>query len=167
MSSNQQEIGFYPSADDAKPEHNLSEAMVLEWAEVILQERFLRSNYIVNPDLARDYLRVAFGKEDREVFGIVLLDNCHGVIDVTKLFYGTIDCASVYPREVVKVVLNRNAAAVILVHNHPSGNPEPSAADRQITKQLKDALELIDVRVIDHMVVGSDDIVSFAERGII
>ena len=158
---------FY-TAPDAPAQHPaLSEELVLYWAEVILQERFLRSDYIVNPDLARSYLRVVFGQEEREVFGLVLLDNRHGVMAVEKLFYGTIDGASVYPREVVKTVLRYNAAAVLLVHNHPSGNPEPSTADRRITERLKEALQLIDVRVIDHMVIGSDEVVSFAERGLI
>jgi len=158
---------FYPPAHKADGKHGLSEALVLDWAEVILQERFLRSNYLVSPDLARSYLRVAFGKEEREVFGMVLLDNQHGVLDIVKLFYGTIDGASVYPREVVKMALSHNAAAVLLVHNHPSGNPEPSTADRRITERLKEALDLVGVRVIDHMVIGSDEVVSFAERGLI
>lgn len=156
---------FYPPTTGPGSDHQLSEAMVLHWAEVILQERFLRSNYLVSPDIARHYLRVAFGQEEREVFGMVLLDNRHGVLDVVKLFYGTIDGASVHAREVVKTALNHNAAAVLLVHNHPSGNPEPSTADRRLTDRLKDALQLVDVRVIDHMVIGSDAVVSFAERG--
>lgn len=160
-------LPFYSPTSLADHQGGLSEAMVLEWAEVILHERFLRSNYLVSPALARSYLRVAFGQEVREVFGMVLLDNQHGVIDVTKLFYGTIDGASVYPREVVKAVLEQNAAAVILVHNHPSGHAEPSDADKQITRRICDALRLIDVRVLDHMVVGSDETVSFAERGLI
>jgi len=160
-------LPFYPPAHKADQHQGLSEALVLDWAEVILQERFLRSNYLVNPDLARSYLRVAFGKEDREVFGMVLMDNRHGVLNVEKLFYGTIDGASVHPREVVKMALSHNAAAVLLVHNHPSGNPEPSTADRRITERLKEALDLVGVRVIDHMVIGSDEVVSFAERGLI
>ncbi|WP_084645937.1 RadC family protein [Marinimicrobium agarilyticum] len=160
-------LPFYAPAHKADTEHCLSEALVLDWAEVILHERFLRSNYLVSPDLARSYLRVAFGKEDREVFGMVLLDNRHGVLDITKLFYGTIDGASVHPREVVKTALSHNAAAVLLVHNHPSGNPEPSTADRRLTDRLKEALQLVGVRVIDHMVIGSDEVVSFAERGLI
>lgn len=160
-------LPFYPPANKGDDHHGLSEALVLDWAEVILQERFLRSNYLVSPDLARRYLRVAFGKEDREVFGMVLMDNRHGVLDLAKLFYGTIDGASVHPREVVKTALSHNAAAVLLVHNHPSGNPEPSTADRRLTERLKEALQLVDVRVIDHMVIGSDEVVSFAERGLI
>ena len=103
-----------------------------------------------------------------EMFGALFLDNRHRVIEFHELFRGTIDGASVYPREVVKQVLACNAAAVIFLHNHPSGEPEPSAADEQITYRLRDALCLIDVRVLDHIVVGSGGrTVSFAERGLI
>ena len=105
--------------------------------------------------------------EDREVFGLILLDSQHGVLGFEILFYGTIDSASVYPREIVKCVLNANAAAVILTHNHPSGRPEPSTADAALTKRLQIALETIEVRVLDHLVIGGADSVSFAERGLL
>jgi DNA repair protein RadC len=97
----------------------------------------------------------------------LLLDNRHRVLRFTELFRGTINGASVHPREVVKTALQHNAAAVILAHNHPSGVAEPSAADRQLTDRLKDALELVDIRVLDHLVVGDAGCVSFAERGLI
>ena len=96
----------------------------------------------------------------------MFLDNRHRVISFDRMFNGTIDGASVYPREVVRAAINHNAAAVIFAHNHPSGVAEPSRADEQITRRLKDALALIDVRVLDHMIVG-DEVVSFAERGLI
>ena len=100
-----------------------------------------------------------------EVFACLYLDNRHRVLHFEELFRGTIDGASVHPREVVKAALHRNAAAVILAHNHPSGVAEPSAADRQITERLKSALQLVEIRVLDHLVVGDQDCVSFAERG--
>jgi len=101
------------------------------------------------------------------VFAIVFLDNRHRVIEYAPLFRGTIDGASVHPREVVKEALRRSAAAVILAHNHPSGVAEPSHADELITTRIRDALALIDVRVLDHFVITGEDIVSFAERGLL
>lgn len=146
---------------------NLSELDVLEWAQSILEARFKRSNYLTNPSLVRGYLQAQLTTEEREVFAIILLDSQHGVLGFEKLFYGTIDSASVYPREVIKTVLNANAAAVIIAHNHPSGNPEPSRADIALTTRLRESLNTIDVRMLDHLVVGGTEIVSFAERGLI
>jgi len=146
---------------------NLSESDVLDWAQAILEARFKRSNYLTSPALVRRYLTSQLATEEREVFGVILLDNQHGVLGFERLFYGTIDSASVYPREVVKTVLNANAAAVILVHNHPSGHPEPSQADILLTKRLAASLQTIDVRVLDHLVIGGTDTVSFAERALL
>lgn len=146
---------------------NLSELDVLEWAQSILEARFKRSNYLTNPSMVRGYLQAQLATEEREVFAIILLDSQHGVLGFEKLFYGTIDSASVYPREVIKTVLKANAAAVIIAHNHPSGNPEPSRADIALTTRLRDALNTIDVRLLDHLVVGGLEIVSFAERELI
>lgn len=101
----------------------------------------------------------------REVFALLLLDNQHRVIQFVELFYGTLDSASVWPREIVQIALKHNAAAVILAHNHPSGVAEPSRADRQITDRITAALALIDIRVLDHLVIGDGITVSFAERG--
>lgn len=101
-----------------------------------------------------------------ELFSVPFLDNRHGVIQYKEMFRGTIDGASVFPREVVKMALSCNASAVIFSHNHPSGVAEPSRADESITKRLKDALALVDVRVLDHLIIGSE-ITSFAERGIL
>ena len=146
---------------------NLSENEVLGWAQAILESRFTRSNYLTNPELVREYLQAVLATEEREVFGIILLDSQHGVLGFERLFYGTIDNANVYPREVIKTVLKANAAAVILAHNHPSGNPEPSATDIALTKRLQSALQAIDVRLLDHLVVGGASSVSFAERGLL
>lgn len=113
------------------------------------------------------YLKLQLNGLDHEVFGCLFLDNKHCVIEFNELFRGTIDGCSVYPREVVKKALNLNAAAVILAHNHPSGNTDPSEADKTITQRLKDALALIDIRVLDHVIIGGTDHISFAERGLI
>jgi DNA repair protein RadC len=102
-----------------------------------------------------------------EEFHILWLDNRHQILDCQKLFTGTVDGASVHPREVVRAALNVNACAAILAHNHPSGVPEPSAADRAITKELRDALQLVGVRILDHIVVGAGSCVSMAGRGLI
>lgn len=146
---------------------NLSEGEVLTWAQAILEERFKRSNYLTNPDLVRDYLKAQLALEEREVFAVILLDNQHGVLGFQRLFYGTIDAASVYPREVIKAVLNANAAAVIFAHNHPSGHAEPSQADIVLTRHLKASLATVDVRLLDHLVIGGADTISFAERGLL
>jgi len=114
----------------------------------------------------KDFLSFKLGKYEREVFAVMLLDSQHKLIDYQELFFGTINAASIYPREVVKAVLAENAAAVIFAHNHPSGEIEPSQADIAITSRLKAALALIDVPVLDHIVIG-ESATSFAERGLL
>lgn len=145
----------------------VSDTEILHWAERILQKRFERSNYLTSPNATSEFLHVTFADDHRELFAMVLLNNQHSVIGYEILFLGTIDGAAVYPREVVKTALDYNAAAVIFTHNYPSGVAEPSQADRSITERLKRALDTIDVRVLDHLVVGGTEIVSFAERGFI
>lgn len=113
----------------------------------------------------RDWLRLQLATLDREAFTVLWLDNQHRLIAHDTLFLGTINSITVHPREVVKSGLKNNAAAAILAHNHPSGEAEPSQADRLITERLKQALDLVDIRLLDHLVVGGMDIVSFAERG--
>lgn len=120
-----------------------------------------------SPAVTRRFLTLKLAELDNEVFGVLLLNTQHEVIEWREMFRGTIDGASVYPREVVKAALNANAAAVIFAHNHPSGNPEPSLADRQITRRLVDALAMIDIRVLDHIIVGGTKSVSFSEKGIL
>ncbi|MEZ9822731.1 DNA repair protein RadC [Shewanella sp. 10N.286.45.A1] len=136
---------------------------LLEHAAEALAQKYKREGTFTNPDNVKEYLQLKLGSYDREVFALMLLDNQHQLIRFEELFFGTIDAASVYSREVVKAALNANAAAVILAHNHPSGIAEPSRADKRITNRLVDALGLIDVRVLDHIVVG-EHCVSFAER---
>lgn len=120
-----------------------------------------------NPRATREFLRARLRDLPHEVFCCVYLDNRHRVIAFEELFRGTIDGASVHPREVVKHALARNAAALILVHNHPSGLAEPSQADELITRRLKEALALVEIRVLDHLVVGDGVCESFAERGLL
>ena len=115
----------------------------------------------------RDYLRARFKSCEREVFSCLFLNNQHHVMELEELFKGTIDGAAVYPREVVKRALYHNAAAVIFAHNHPSGIAEPSQADIAITRKLKTAMQTIEVRVLDHLVIGADEVISFAERGLL
>ncbi|MCB2382155.1 DNA repair protein RadC [Shewanella sp. SR1] len=139
---------------------------VLASAANIIAERYVKKDAYTNPQATKDFLTYKLGGYEREVFAVMLLDNQHQLLEFKELFFGTLDAASVYPREVVKAVLAINAAAVIFAHNHPSGESEPSAADKHITKRLTDALVLIDVRVLDHIVVGRTP-VSFAERGLL
>jgi len=120
-----------------------------------------------NPEVTRDYLRLRLADYQNEVFGAVFLDSRHRIIAVRELFQGTIDGASIHPRVVVQQALSMNAGALVLFHNHPSGVAEPSHADEAITRRLKDALALVDVRVLDHFVVSAGESVSFAERGLI
>jgi DNA repair protein RadC len=140
---------------------------ILDAARIILARRVRKGSARSSPHATRDFLRLQLATRDHEVFAILFLDNRHRLIEFVPLFRGTIDGASVYPREVVKEALARNAAAVILAHNHPSGVAEPSQADELITNRLHAALALIDVRVLDHFVVTGDAIVSFAERGLL
>lgn len=139
---------------------------VLEMAKRHLLENIQRGDVLCSPDETRRYLAAQLQSYPHEVFACLFLDNRNRVIVFEKLFFGTIDGASVYPREVVRMALKHNAAAVIFAHNHPSGVAEPSRADEQITQRLKAALDLVDIRVLDHIVIG-DEVVSFAERGLL
>ncbi len=140
---------------------------VVEMARRHLAEHLQRSTALNSVTAVRDYLTAQLRHQPHEIFAALFLDNQHRLIKYEALFNGTIDGASVWPREVVKKVLGYNAAAVIFAHNHPSGVAEPSRADRDITRRLVDALALVDVRVLDHLIVGEGGIVSFAERGLI
>ena len=141
---------------------------ILAQAKAIAELRLRDAKSFVNPAETKRYLVAAYRGLDHEVFGCLLLDSQHRLLGEPRvLFRGTVDGASVYPREVVKEALHSGAAAMIFFHNHPSGMPEPSQADRAITRRLVDALALIDVRVLDHFVLGAADAVSFAERGLI
>lgn len=145
----------------------MDEAGILLAAEEILPRRLERQGTIQSPTDATDYLRARCAHLAHEVFGIVFLGNKHRVIVTEHLFTGTIDSCEVHPRIVAKRALETNAAAVVLFHNHPSGNPQPSAADRALTARLKQVLALLDMRVLDHVVLGGFEATSFAERGLI
>lgn len=138
---------------------------VLEMARRHLAERLRRDSALESPQAVRDYLKAQLRHEHHEVFGCLFLDSKHRVLAYEALFRGTIDGASVYPRQVVKRALAHNAAALILTHNHPSGVAEPSHADRLLTERLKEALALVDIRVLDHFIVGDGEPLSMAERG--
>ena len=140
---------------------------VLELALAVLQSLHQPGAELPSPKHTRDYLRMLLARRKAEVFGCLYLDNRHRVIEAAELFQGTIDSASVYPRVVVQQALTVNAAAVMFFHNHPSGVAEPSRADEAITGRLRDALALVEVRVLDHFVVTASESVSFAERGLI
>lgn len=131
------------------------------------QQVMMNGSAIADPSALREFVRVRLRDLTHEVFCCVYLDNRHRVIAFQELFRGTIDWTSVHPREVIKEALARNAAAVILAHNHPSGNPEPSQADELITRRLKDALGLVEIRLIDHLVVADRSCISLAEQGVI
>ena len=138
---------------------------VLSQAWGVLADRVKPGVTLSSPQAVKDYLRLEIGLLEHEVFCVVFLDAQHRVIELRQMFRGTVTQTSVYPREVVKESLQLNAAAVILAHNHPSGVPEPSRADEFLTQTLKTALQLVDVRVLDHLVVTANAVVSFAECG--
>ena len=131
----------------------------------VLAARHCRGQSLESPTATRAYLQLKCADYGNEVFGCMFLDTRHRVVEQADLFYGTIDSATVHPRVVVQRALAINAAAIVLYHNHPSGVAEPSQADRVLTRRLVDALALVDIRVLDHLVVGESESVSFAERG--
>jgi len=155
-------IGALPGWGPARTARLLA---VVELSRRHLGEGLSRSDKLRSPSDTRDFLRARLRGYDHEVFAVLFLDNQHRVISYEELFRGTLDSCSVHPREVVKRSLAHRAGAVIFAHNHPSGVAEPSTADRQITRRLQEALALIEVRTLDHLVIGDGEPVSFAERG--
>ena len=146
-------------------ESPVSEADILLMAQQLAGQRLRRGRSLTAPHAVFSHLQTLLADYEYEVFALLMVDSKHRVLAFKELFRGTLDAASVYPREVVKLCLEHNAAAVILVHNHPSGDPEPSQADLTLTRKLQDALNLVDIRTLDHIVVGSEGCVSLAERG--
>lgn len=144
------------------------EQNVINQAIEILEARLQKPKQaLCSPQDTFNYLKLKLSELEHEVFSILFLDNQNRVLTSTELFRGTIDGAAVYPREVVKAALQFNAAAVIFAHNHPSGVSEPSTADRHITERLKTALQTVDIRTLDHVIVGSGNAYSFAEHGLL
>ena len=142
-------------------------AAILELARRCLGEEMRAGTALTSPGAVRDYLRLALGNREHEVFAALFLDAQHRVVAAEELFRGTLTQTSVYPREVVKAALRANAAAVIFAHNHPSGIAEPSRADELLTRALKDALALVEVKLLDHFIVAGCQTLSFAERGLL
>lgn len=137
----------------------------LELTRRYLEEQLCTGYVFDRPERVRDYLAVQMRDYQREVFVVLLLDARHRLIECNELFQGTIDAASVYPRELAKLALQKNAAAVIVAHNHPSGDPEPSNADIEITQTIMAILEVLDIKLLDHFVIGKGEVVSLAARG--
>jgi len=142
-------------------------AEIIAAARRAMTRRVHRGTSMSSPRAVREFLAVKLGTLEHEIFAVLLLDTRHRLIDYVELFRGTINGASVHPREVVKLALARNAAALVLAHPHPSGSPEPSQADELITQRLKEALALVDIAVLDHVIVAGGETVSFAERGML
>ena len=140
---------------------------VIELARRSIAEGLKEKSTLTSPGAVRDYLRLALGGRQHEVFVCLWLDAQHRVIDFEESFRGTLTQTSVYPREIVKAALARNAAAVIFAHNHPSGAAQPSQADELLTRNLKEALALVEVKVLDHFIVAGNQAISFAERGLL
>ena len=143
----------------------INEEDLLTIANQIARHKQAKGEAITDKHLAQQALQTLLQSREHEVFAMLFLDNQHRILAYEELFRGTLSSASVYPREVVKRALALNAAALMLVHNHPSGYPEPSRADIEITHRLQTALELVDIRLLDHLVVATEGIVSLAERG--
>jgi len=144
------------------------ELEVIDNAKSIIDNKFLRASPVMDSsDPVKDYLVMHLAHEPFEVFGVLLLDNKHRVIKTLDLFRGTIDGAAVYPRVVLTAALEHHASACIFYHNHPSGNPEPSKSDISLTARLKDVLALVEIRVLDHLVIGGTASVSLTEKGML
>ena len=158
--------GTVQICDVAGTYHAIHFKELIKTAQSCIAEQFIRGEAMTSPKKSADYFQVLLGSFEHEVFYALWLDSKHQVLKAQELFRGTVDGASVYPREVIKEGLACNAAAVIFAHNHPSGVTEPSHADIQITKRLKEALALVDIRLLDHLVVGAD-VTSMAERGLL
>lgn len=143
-----------------------NEQKILDRAARILDREIKeQDDAMSSPAMVRQFLKCKLATLEHEVFCVMFLDTQNRLIEFSELFRGTLSSASVYPREVAKDALHYNAGSVILVHNHPSGTPEPSDADRRITRKLQDSLGLFDIRVLDHLIVANPDVTSFAERG--
>jgi len=146
----------------------MTDQEIITQALAILKSRLHKPNFLIREQSdASSYLILNNAEREYESFGVMYLNNQHGLIKLKEMFHGTINEAKVYPREIVKAALHFNAAAVILTHNHPSGKREPSEADKNITRKIESALELVDVRVLDHIIVGGDDTFSFAQNGLL
>lgn len=163
-------LSFQPTVllvrDVAGDYRQIASDQLLQAAQQVLLDRVRGSDVLSSPQIVRDYLRVRLSGLEHEMFAVVHLDSQNRVIDYVEMFRGSVSQTSVYPREVVRECLLRNTAGLVLVHNHPSGSLQPSRADEVLTQTLKSVLQLIDVRVLDHLIVAGSDILSMAERGL-
>lgn len=169
MNSHQTLRNFIVSDQKGRYEtaYPVSETQILNAAKTIIKRRYMRLGQpIQNSEHTKEYLMFHLAGYEHEVFACLFLDSKHRIISFEEMFRGTIDGASIYPREVVKVALENNAAAVIFAHNHPSGDAKPSVADKQVTQQLTNALALVNVRVLDHIVIGETEALSFADMNL-
>lgn len=162
MSADWQEMAAIKGMGDAKLAQLRA---VSELARRVFREHLAREDVLANPQLTHEFLLGMLAHQEREIFMVIFLDNQHRVIVSREMFAGTISSVEVHPREIVREALKINAAALILAHNHPSGMPEPSLADRDITRQIISASLLLNIKVLDHLVVGQGNYVSFTERG--
>jgi len=140
---------------------------IIRKAREVMSRKVRRGTSMSSPQVVRDFLSIKLGTLEHEIFCVLLLDSRFRLIEFVELFRGTIDGASVHPREVVKLALSKNAAALVVAHPHPSGVAEPSVADEQITRQLKAALDLVQIRLLDHVVIAGGIAISLAERGLV
>ena len=158
-------LNVCPTSYEPEPKVKTKLLVAKELVRRSLMETMRQRDVLASPESVRDYLRMTLAGRDYEVFMVLFLDAQNRILEAEEMFRGTLTQTSVYPREVVKRSLVVNAAAVIFAHNHPSGNPEPSAADRALTQRLKEALTLVEVRTLDHVIVAGDQTTAFAERG--
>lgn len=163
------DIGMHDRFADVQPEklNEVEQTSLIKHALAVLQLRYQVGEYIKDPTATKDYLRLFLSNRKNEIFDVMFLNNKHRILGIEEMFQGTIDGAAVYPRVLVQRTLEINASALVIFHNHPAGSPEPSCADKTITKRLQEALNLIDVRMIDSIIVGDGGTVSFAERGLL
>ena len=143
----------------------LAEDCIVAQAVEILERRLERGAAMTDPTIAGQFCAGKIRHYEREVFGVLFLDNRHRLLAFEIMFYGTIDGAEVHPREVARAALRHNCAAIIVTHNHPSGSTEPSAADRAVTLRLRDALAMLEIRLLDHFIIGDGPAMSLAARG--
>lgn len=155
------------SVNSYKFTRNLSAEEIINTAKYLLSERVKKETYLKNPQNCIDYLVTKMGAYESEIFAVIFLDVKNGIIALEEISIGTINQAPVYPREIVKKALLHNAASVILAHNHPSGVTEPSCGDETVTRMVKEALNLVDINVLDHIIIAGGDYFSFAEGEIL
>ncbi|WP_299772467.1 DNA repair protein RadC [uncultured Pseudoteredinibacter sp.] len=155
----------YPSQQSLKIDQE--NRLIEEAKRIVYQRTRLQGDCFTSPHAVRDFLKLQLGTQQNEVFAVLFLSSQHQLIEYKELFFGTVDSCSVYPRVVMKEALKFNAAAVILAHNHPSQRLDPSCADRVLTTRIVDALSLVDIKVLDHMIASPNELFSFAEHGLI